>query len=153
MKKLVKAIVSVVIVLSALAFTLVDALVPLKFWTHPILNFFFILFAGFGIYYIISGLMFKSVGTYFCGASLTAVALIYVLAQYLVWWLIILILIVWLSVSGIIGNSTVGGHTEYAKNKDKDYKTFDERKAEEKAKAETETDKEQELPELKSFKD
>ena len=48
-RNLLLGIIAIVIVVAALAFTLLDALIPLNIWTHPVLNFLFCILLGFGI--------------------------------------------------------------------------------------------------------
>ncbi len=153
-KNLTLGILSVCILALSLAFALVDALVPLKIWTHPVLNFFFGIFTGFGVVAI--ALAFKKVSPwfFFISAILLGLAILYVTLQYITWWLCIIILVVFFAIFAVMSFMTCGNQTEdIALNKSPDYKTFEQRKAEEREQAKTEGKEEKPLPEIKSFKD
>ena len=53
--QLTVAICSVAILLISLTVLLLDVFVPLNFWTHPALNFLFVLFLGYGITALVVG--------------------------------------------------------------------------------------------------
>lgn len=152
-KSLVKGLISITILLLSLIFTLIDALVPLKIWTHPILNFLFCNFIGFGIFTLVLGFKKGSVWFFFLSSILLGLAFFYALVQYVAWWLCLLIVsVVWI-IFAILSFMSNGSKTEdISLNKDENYKTFEQRKAEEKEKESSEKTKE-ELPEIKSFKD
>ena len=151
MKKILVGIISIAILVAALVFALVDALVPLKIWTHPILNFLFIAAVGFGCLALVLGFAGKKSFWLFIGNIIFALGICYVLAQFLEWWLCIIIPIAVIVIMAIISFLVVGNRTEDALNKDKNYKTYEQRKAEENA-AKAQEEK-PELPKIKSFKD
>lgn len=150
-KNLLLGVSALTIFTLALVFALLDALVPLKIWTHPALNFLFAMFAGFGIMVLIMAFLKKSPWFFFVSAILLGVAGLYVLLQYnIIWWLILIILFVFFAVFALLGFMTAGNQTEdIAINKSSDYKNYEQRKAAEQAKEK----EEKPLPEIKSFKD
>ena len=151
-KNLVLGIVSIAVLIASLTFALLDAFVPLDLWVHPALNFFFGIFFGFGVMTLVMAIKNKSTWYFFVSAILLAIAMLYVLIAYsVIWWVIIISVAVLLAVFAIVSVMVAGNMTEdIALNKSPDYKTFEQRKAEEKEK---EKDKEEKpLPELKSFK-
>ena len=152
-KSIVLGILSVCIIAVALIFTLLDALIPLNVWTHPVLNFLFCICLGFGIMVLSLAFIKQSTWFFFVSAILFGLSFFYVLIQYIPWWLCLIIVIALWVLFAIMSVMVAGNMTEsISLNKSPDYKTFDERKAEEKAK-EAETEKpEKPLPEIKSFK-
>lgn len=154
-KNLSLGITSVCILLASLAFAIVDAVCSLNIWTHPVLNFLFGIFFGFGIVALVLGFKKASPWFFFVSVLLLDPALFYVVVQYLEpWWLCVLIFGVILAIFAIVSLMVAGNKTEeIALNKSPDYKTFEERKAEEKEKAAAEEKSEKPLPEIKSFKD
>ena len=153
-KNLVLGIVSITILVASLAFALVDAFLPLNLWVHPILNFFFGIFAGFGVTVLVLAIKDKATWYFFISAILLALAVLYVLIAYsVVWWTIIISIAVLLAVFAIVSVMVAGNMTEdISLNKSPDYKTFEQRKAEEKEKEQNQEKEEKPLPELKSFK-
>ena len=153
-KNLILAVLSICILALALTFALVDALVPLNVWTHPLLNFLFCAAVGFGIIAIYLGFAKSSPWYFFLSAVLLGLAFFYVLVQYISWWICLLIVVVVWVIFGIMSFMRAGNQTEdIALNKSPDYKTFEQRKAEEAAKKAEEKKAEKPLPEIKSFKD
>nr|MBO4517339.1 hypothetical protein [Clostridia bacterium] len=153
-KNLILAVLSICVLAAALVFALVDALVPLDLWTHPLLNFLFCIAVGFGIIAVCLGFKNSSPWYFFLSAVLLGLALLYVLLQYLTWWICLLIVVVVWAVFGIISFMKAGNQTEdIALNKSPDYKTFEQRKAEEAAKKAEGAKNAKPLPEIKSFKD
>ena len=154
-KNLLLGIMSVCILLASLAFAIIDAALSLEIWTHPVLNFLFGIFVGFGVIALVLGFKKASPWFFFVSVLLLDPALFYVVVQYLKpWWLCLLIFGVLLAIFAIVSVMVAGNQTEdIALNKSPDYKTFEQRKAEEKAKAAAEEKTEKPLPEIKSFKD
>ena len=133
---------------------IVDWAVPLKVWTHPILNFLFGLALGFGIISLTLACIRRSPWYFFLCAILLGLALFYVTVQYVVWWLCLVIILVLMAVTIITSLMVAGNKTEeIALNKSPDYKSFEQRKAEEKEKEAKEEKQEKPLPQIKSFKD
>lgn len=154
-KKIAIGIISVAILLVALTVTIIDAAGVIDLWTHPILNFLFVIAAGFGLMAIVIGFTYRSAFTDFIGIIVFSLAIIYVLVQYFVWWLGLTAVITFIAIMSVISRLYFGNHADFALNNDENYKTFEERKAEEKAKAESEgkAEEKRELPKIKSFKD
>ena len=91
---------------------------------------------------------------FFVSAILLGIAAFYVLIQYVAWWICLIIVFVDWGIFAVTSYMVAGNQTEnIALNKSPDYKTFEERKAEEKAKEEKEEKPEKPLPQIKSFKD
>ena len=91
---------------------------------------------------------------FFLSVILFGLAALYITLQYIVWWLCLIVIVVLVAVTAITSIMVAGNQTEnIALNKSPDYKTFDERKAEEKAKEANEEKVEKPLPKIKSFKD
>lgn len=150
-KQFAVAIISMAILIVSLAITLADALVPLNFWIHPVLTFFFCAFVGFGILLIALGFIKSSPWYFFLSSILIGLALFYAMAQYLEWWLgLIIVGVIWIILATLSIISAGNGTEDIALNKSSDYKTYQER-VEEKKKLEEQKPKE-ELPEIKSFK-
>ena len=150
----VMGIVAIAILCVALVFTLLDALIPIGLFIHPALNFLLIVFAGFGIMLAITGFIRKSTWFFFLGAELSGFALFYVLINFVIWWLCLIIVLAFWAILAIVSIIRIGNMTEsVALNDSDDYKTFDERKAEEAKNAKADAKTEEELPKLKSFKD
>ena len=150
----IMGIVAIAILCIALVFTLLDALIPIEFLIHPALNFLLIVFTGFGIMLAITGFVKKSTWFFFLGAALLGFALFYVLINFVVWWLCLIIVPAFWGIFAIISVIRAGNMTEsVALNNSDDYKTFDERKAEDAKNAKPDADDTEELPKLKSFKD
>lgn len=148
------SIISLFILAVALTLTLLDALIPLGIWLHPALTFLFVNFAGFGIMVTVFAVMKKSPWFFFISALLIGFALFYVLIFYLAWWLALIIVVAVWTDYAVLSLIIAGNQTEnIALNKSEDYKTFEERNAEQAAQAEKEPEETQELPKLKSFKD
>lgn len=155
-KNLLLGVLSICIFVLSLTFAILNAVLPFDFLTHPILNFLLGLAIGFGIMTLVLGFKNRSPWFFFLSAILLGLAVLYVTLYYLwsLWWLCILIFVVLLAVVAMTSVMTAGNKTEeIALNKSPDYKTFEERKAEEKAKAANEEKTEKPLPQIKSFKD
>lgn len=151
-KSVVLGCISICVLLAALTFALLDAFVPFTFWrySHPVLNFLFCILLGFGVMTLVFAFRMQSPWYFFLSSVLLGLAFFYVLIQYVVWWICLLIVVVVWSIFGVISFMSAGNKTEdIALNKSSDYKTFEQRKAEEKS----EEKPEKELPEIKSFKD
>ncbi len=150
-KRLALALVSIAVLVVSLTIMLLDIFVPLAFWTHPVLNFLFCLFVGFGVICMGLGFSQTSPWYFFLSSILLGLALIYALMQYILWWIgLIIVGVVW-GIFAVLSFIVAGNKTEdIALNKSPDYKTYEQRKAEkEAAEANKETEK---LPEIKSFK-
>ena len=153
-KNLITAVMSICILALSLVFTLLDALIPLNVWTHPLLNFLFCIALGFGIMTICFGFIKSSPWYFFLGAILLGLAFFYAFIQYIPWWICLLIVVVVWAIFGITSVMRAGNQTEdLALNKSPDYKTFEKRKAEEKATMGEQEKETKPLPEIKSFKD
>ena len=155
MKKLksrtISAIISIFILLASLTVMLLDIFVPWRFWTHPILNFLFCIFAGFGVLNFVLGAIKKSPARFFLSALLIVPASFYAIIQYLYWWITLIIIVVIIALFPILSIITCVNKTEnIALNKSEDYKNYEQRKAEKEAE-EAAKDPEP-LPEIKSFK-
>ena len=150
-RQLIVSLISILIVLGSLAFMLCDFLIPLNVWTHPVLNFFFCLFLGFGIMTMVIGFIKSSPWYFFLSSMLFGLTLIYALLQYLPWWIgVVIVVVVWV-ICAIVSFMSNGSQTEnVALNNSPEYKTYEERKAEEEN---AKTEEKEELPEIKSFKD
>ena len=153
-KNVLLGLLSICIFVLSLTFAIVDWAVPLKIWTHPILNFLLGLAVGFGIMALALAFKNRSPWYFFLSVTLFGTAALYVTLQYIVWWLCLIIIVVLIAVTAITSVMVAGNKTEeIALNKSPDYKTFEERKAEEKEKAASEEKAEKPLPQIKSFKD
>ena len=144
------AIASLIVIVISLVVMLFDIFVPLNFWTHPVLNFLFCLFIGFGVICMAFGFTKSSPWYFFLSAILLGLSLIYALIHYIDWWVgLIIVCCVWV-IFAIISFIIAGNKTEdIALNKSPDYKTYEERK---KLKDIKTTTKEEEIPKIKSFK-
>ena len=149
-KNLLLGVSALTVLTLSLVFALLDALIPLKIWTHPILNFLFAICIGFGIMVLVMAFIKKSPWFFFTSAILFGLAFFYVLMQYITWWIVLIILVVVLAIFAVVSFMTAGNKTEdIALNKSPDYKNYEQRKAEDNA-----TEKEEKpLPKIKSFKD
>lgn len=153
-KNLLLGIIAICIFALSLTFAIVDWAVPLKVWTHPILNFLLGLAVGFGIMTLVLAFKNRSPWYFFLSVILFGLAALYITLQYIVWWLCLIIIVVLVAVAAITSIMVAGNQTEdIALNKSPDYKTFEERKTEEKAKEASEEKAEKPLPKIKSFKD
>lgn len=153
-KNLLLGIISICILALSLIFAIVDWAVPLNVWTHPVLNFLLGLAVGFGIMTLVLAFKNRSPWYFFLSVILFGLAALYITLQYIVWWLCLIVIVVLVAVTAITSIMVAGNQTEnIALNKSPDYKTFDERKAEEKAKEANEEKVEKPLPKIKSFKD
>ena len=148
--KMIVYVISLFILLGSLTLTLLDALIPLNLWTHPILTFLFCIFLGFGVMSLVLGYCKKCPWRVFVGSVLFSLAILYVLLQYVFVWLAILITFVLIAILSIFSFMRMGSKTEFALNDSEDYKDYKQRK-QEKAQLE-ESQEQQPLPEIKSFK-
>lgn len=155
-KNLLLGIISICIFVFALTFTILNAVLPFKFLTHPALNFFLCLFVGFGIMTLVLAFKNRSPWFFFLTAILLGLSALYVTLYYLtsLWWLCIIIFVVILAVVALTSIMVAGNKTEeIALNKSPDYKTFEQRKTEEQEKDANTEKTEKPLPQIKSFKD
>ena len=115
--------------LGALAFSLCDYLLPLRLWTHPALNFLFVIFLGFGVSSLIRALIKKAPIFFFLTALFFAPSLFYILIQYLAWWICIICVVVLCSIIATLSYIVCGNVTEsVALNEKADYKNYKQRK-------------------------
>ena len=130
-KQLAVSLYSILVIIVALAFALCDFLIPLNIWTHPALNFLFVLCIGFGILTIVFGTVKGSPWYFFLSSILFGLALIYVLLQYIPWWIGLIITVsIWI-IFAIISFISSGNKTEnIALNESDEYKTYAQRKSE-----------------------
>lgn len=150
-KKLIVPILSIAILLVSLAIMLCDILVPLSIWVHPVLTFLFCAFIGFGTLSFALGFIKKSPWFFFVGAILVGLALIYALSNYIAWWITLIVVVVIWIVFAILSFMSCGSVEDIAKNNNPEYKTYEQRKAEN---VENNNKKEEkELPKIKSFKE
>lgn len=147
-KQILVGILSIIVLLGSLAVLLCDILIPLNFWLNPVLNFLFCLAVGFGLISLSIGIIKRSSWYLFIGAILLGLALIYLLAQYIKWWIgLVIVAVLWVVIA-IISFMLGANKTEFANNDSPDYEDYKTRKAK---KLENEEQVE-ELPEIKSFK-
>lgn len=151
-KQLFVSIASIAVVLISLAVLLCDYLIPIRFWTHPMLNFLFCIFLGFGIIAFVLGVANKSPWYFFLCSLCVGLSLIYLMLQYLPWWIgLVIVCCAWF-ILVMISIISSGNKTEdIALNKRSDYKDYNQRNAEKLA--EEQNKPQEELPEIKSFKD
>ncbi len=151
--QLIVSLISIAILIVSLTFALLDALIPLNLFIHPILNFLLVAFIGFGVLTLILGIIKSSPWYMFLSAVLIGLALVYLLIQFLgeMWWLSLLVVgVVWI-IFAILSFIYSGNKTEnIALNKSTDYKDYKTRKKEEKNSEDNGEKKE--LPKIKSFK-
>ena len=148
-KSLLLAVVSIAIVVASFVVMLLDALIPIGIWVHPILTLLLCLFVGFGIMTLVMGFTSKSPWWFMISAILLGLALIYVIANVTpLWWIgLIAVIILWVIVA-LFSFISAGNKTEsIALNKDPEYKDYNERKEE----AKEAPEEKEELPELKRF--
>ncbi len=153
-KQLAISVASIAILVVSFAVMLLDAIIPLNIWLHPILTFLFCVFIGFGIIGLILGFSKKSPWNFFISAILLGLAFVYAFScsipEY--WWIsVVAVVVIWI-IFAVLSFMVSGNHTEdIALNKSANYKNYEQRKAE-REKAESEKE-EKPLPEIKSFKD
>lgn len=152
-KQKIFAVLSIAIVSVALLIMLLDWIIPLKLWVHPLLTFLLVCFAGFGLLSYFIAFIKRSPAFFFLGAFLLGLALVYVLICVgLKWYFSLIALAVLWITTIIIDYLIVGGFkTEFVENSSPDYKDYKTRISE---KEEVNKNKEtEELPKIKSFKD
>lgn len=151
-KQLLFSLISIGIIIVSTVFTLLDVLIPLNIWLHPVLNFLFINLLGFGLMLLILAFIKYSPWYFFLSSVCLGLSLEYVLLQYIYWWLGAIIVGAVVVIVAIFSFIISGNKTEdISLNKSPDYKNYQERK-QEKQQIEENEEKE-ELPKLKSFKD
>ena len=148
-KKYLHVLLSVSIIIISLVFCIVDYVLDCEIWTHPILNFFFGIFLGFGILFSVRGFIKKSTLVVLIGTIFVSLAVFYLTIQYLPWYIALVCAGCYALCLSIISNSIFGNKTDYADNNSPDYKNYVERA---KIAQEQETKENVELPEIKSFK-
>ena len=157
-KNLVVGIISILILLIALAFAIINGVQPVDIWgnTKPItffthvLDFFFVAFLGFGVMCTVFGFSKKSPWFIFIATCLISLSLVYLFIHFAFWWLMFVVIFVFVAIMVILSIMVCGNKTEQALNKDSEYKNYNQRRAE-KLEQEKNLPKE-ELPEIKSFK-
>lgn len=150
-KRLTLCIISVAILVCSLVVMLCDLLIPLSFWTHPVLNFLFCMALGFGVMALVVGVKEKAPWQFLVSACLLGLSLFYLLIQYLEWWVCLIICLVFVIIVSLLSTMRSGNKTEdIALNETKDYKNYQQRREE---KIEEESKTVEELPQIKSFKD
>lgn len=150
---LVYAIISLIIILASFTVMLLDALIPLNIWVHPVLTFLLCLFIGFGVLTFVKAVIAKSPWFFMLSAILLGFALLYVLINTIIfWWIAVIAVIILWGIVALFSFVSAGNKTEsIALNKDPEYKDYKTRKAEKEQQEKLE--KEEPLPEIKSFKD
>ena len=153
-KNLIVGISILAVLFISLTFLLLNVFIPFTLWVHPVLNFLFVMFVGFGILTLVAGFKTKNPWFFFWASVLLGLSMFYVLLNYMkLWWIVLIILVVFWAAMAVMSIMRVGSVEDVSLNKSPEYKTYDQRKAEEAAKAETEEKEEKPLPTLKSFKD
>lgn len=149
MKKnaLLFSILSIIILTVALTFALLDALIPINFLIHPILNFLLLIFVGFGVLFFAKGVSNNSHWFLFISNLLLSLALLYLTVTCVKWWLSVLIVFVFSAIYSIIAYCFCGNIEQVADNKKEGYLTYEQKKS-----FKEEDCSSQELPEIKSFK-
>ena len=145
----ITAVASVCVLLVSLTVTLLDALIPLSIWDHPVLTLLFCLCCGFGVIALVLGIVKKSPWFTFLSSILLGLAIFYAVAHYVIWWLCLIVVLVFWIIMALVSFLRSGNRTEsIALNRDENgnivkmnYKIDGDKPAEEK-----------ELPEIKSFK-
>ena len=140
-------ILSIIVLTSALVFALLDALIPINFLIHPILNFLLVIFVGFGVLLFAKGASAKSHWFLFISNLLLSLALLYLTVTYVKWWLSVLIVFVFSAIFSILSYCICGSIEKVADNKKEGYLSYEQRKS-----LKEEDCSSQELPEIKSFK-
>ena len=140
----------VIVVLSAFL-TVLDFVVPFNLFIHPLLNLIFFIFIGFFVFLLVLGIIKKSPWFIFVSALLLELSLIYLLISIkALLWTYVAVLVLAPVIMALISFIVCGNKTEdIALNKQEEYKTYHEKKAEEKPLKKEEI----ELPKIKSFKD
>lgn len=151
-KQLIIVLLSILICIVAFTFCILDFTGSVVIWGylwHPILTFFLIVCVGFGVICFVLGVLDKLPWFYFLASVLLGLSVVGILIHYVPWWIcLIAIVVVWI-ITALICLVSAGNHTESIALNDKpDYKNYKERRAE---KLEAE-DKDEDIPEIKSFK-
>ncbi len=150
-KQVFIGIISIIIFLSALILCILDWALPLNIYVHPTLTFLLVIFGGFGLMAFIFAVCKKSPWFFFCSALLLGPALLYIIINYLEWWIAMLSMVVFWIICVVLSVTICGNKTEaVAENASPDYKDYKQRKQEKEEKEAA--IEEQPLPEIKSFK-
>ena len=139
---IIYGLISLSIFLVSLSLCILDWVIPLNLWIHPILTLFFFLFVGFGVLCLFIGFSKKSHFHFFLSTILLSLALFYLLFQYIVWWLSIICVVIFAISMSIISTMVCGNITEKVDNNHLDSN---------KKKTNSDVGAE-ELPKIKSFK-
>jgi fatty acid desaturase len=151
--KMCVGITAIAILLVSLTITLLDVLIPLNFWIHPVLTFFFCAFLGLGVLSVTFGFVKRTSWFVFVGAILFSLSVFYAVFNLIsLWWVGLIVALVILVVFAIVGFMAFGNKNEIVDNdsNNAEYKDYKQRRAE-KLEAEKNAEPE-ELPEIKSFK-
>ena len=150
-KQLAISLIAILITLASFTIMLLDFLIPLKIWVHPILTFLLCMCSGFGVMSIVLAFIKKSPWYFFLSAVLLGLSVIYVMLQFLPWWIGVAGVGVLLIIIAIICFIVTNNKTDsIALNNSPEYKNYEQRKQEK-----IEQEKEQateELSKIKSFK-
>ncbi len=146
------AIISILLLVGASTILILQYALDFDFFSHPILNFLFVLECGFGLMLLIMGIVKKFTWFYFSSAILLSLVIIYLFAQIEFWWVGLIIAVVFCVIVGLFSFITVGNQIDdMSLNNSPEYKNFEQRQSE---KEEFEnSQEEEELPTIKSFKD
>ncbi len=140
------AIISLIIVVCALAFAIVNQIAFKDFLVHPILNFLLFNAVCFGVLLLVCALLKKSPWHFFLSAGLICLSALYlILSLVKPWWISLIVVISLIAIFVIISYLFCGCKTEeISLNKSTDYKNYKQREKEEET--------EEEVPQIKSFK-
>ena len=95
-----------------------------NFWQGVILNFFFVIFLGFGIIGILVGFVQKKTFSLFIGSILFSVGLFYALFNlFSIWWIALILCLVFIAIIAIISYICFGNKSDYADNQTNDDKS------------------------------
>ncbi len=144
--KLINMVLSVAIIVFSLAFCIIDFSANLDVWTHPILNFLFGIFLGFGLLFTIGGFCSKSTLNVMLGTIMLSLAIVYLTIQYLPWYIALICSVCYALCISIVSNTLFGNKTDLADNSSSDYKSIMDKQEQGVEKEEVE------LPKIKSFK-
>lgn len=129
--RLVNGIVSILILIISLALMIVDFVSPsINILLHPVLTFLLCVLVGFGVFFIVSGLIKKSAFSTLGGSFCFGLALLYVLSCLLVWWIGLIVTVTFWLVMCIVSTMINGNSADdCAMNKEGDgYRTYEARK-------------------------
>lgn len=144
----------VCLLVSLIAYVILKAGVK-DFYTYPSLFSFALFFSLFGVSYLVIAILKKDAISYFVSAFCIVVGLVlFLITAKVNAWIIVAVAVVLLIVAFLLGmvfSAEKLTTPTIAKNESADYKNYKERRAE--AEKNKEEKKEEELPEIKSYKD